>query len=214
VESDEVRSGRHDDDAGGLSESDVDADPFVQFRRWLEGALEANAPEPNAMALASADAAGRPSVRIVLLRGYDARGFRFFTNYESRKGRELAARAEAAALFFWPALQRQIRIEGCVEMLAASESDTYFASRPRGHRLSAWASPQSTVIESRDALEARVREMEERFAGTEIPRPANWGGFRLAPRTFEFWQGRPNRVHDRILFERVQEEWRRARLAP
>jgi pyridoxamine 5'-phosphate oxidase len=166
------------------------------------------------MALASSDATGRPSLRIVLLRGYDGRGLRFFTNYESRKGRELTARADAAALFFWAALQRQIRVEGSVEVLAASESDVYFASRPRGHRLSAWASPQSAKIESRDVLEARMREMEARFEGTEIPRPPNWGGFRLVPRRFEFWQGRPNRVHDRILFERVEENWRRARLAP
>jgi pyridoxamine 5'-phosphate oxidase len=203
VESDEV-----------LSENDVASDPFVQFGRWLEHAIATDAPEPYAMALASSDATGRPSLRIVLLRGYDARGLRFFTNYESRKGRELTARADAAVLFFWAALQRQIRVEGSVEVLAASESDVYFASRPRGHRLSAWASPQSATIESRDVLEARMREMEARFEGTEIPRPSNWGGFRLVPRRFEFWQGRPNRVHDRILFERVQENWRRARLAP
>jgi pyridoxamine 5'-phosphate oxidase len=199
---------------GVLSENDVAADPFVQFGRWLEHAIATDVPEPYAMALASSDATGRPSLRIVLLRGYDARGLRFFTNYESRKGRELTARADAAVLFFWAALQRQIRVEGSVEVLAASESDVYFASRPRGHRLSAWASPQSATIESRDVLEARMREMEARFEGTEIPRPSNWGGFRLVPRRFEFWQGRPNRVHDRILFERVQENWRRARLAP
>jgi pyridoxamine 5'-phosphate oxidase len=199
---------------GVLSENDVAADPFVQFGRWLEHASATDVPEPYAMALASSDATGRPSLRIVLLRGYDARGLRFFTNYESRKGRELTARADAAVLFFWAALQRQIRVEGSVEVLAASESDVYFASRPRGHRLSAWASPQSATIESRDVLEARMREMEARFEGTEIPRPSNWGGFRLVPRRFEFWQGRPNRVHDRILFERVEENWRRARLAP
>jgi pyridoxamine 5'-phosphate oxidase len=214
MEPDEVRGGRHDYDAGSLSEDDAGSDPFLQFHRWLDGALATNAPEPYAMALASSDAAGRPSARIVLLRGYDARGFSFFTNYESRKGRELGALADAAALFFWAALQRQIRIEGAVERLAAAESDAYFASRPRGHRLSAWASPQSAEIENREALETRMREMEKRFEGAEIPRPPNWGGFRLVPRRFEFWQGRPNRVHDRILFERVQDGWRRARLAP
>jgi len=214
VESDAVRTGRHDLETGALGESDVAADPFLQFHAWLEAALAAQVLDPHAMTLATSDAAGRPSARIVLLRGYDPRGFVFFTNYESRKGLELAARPAAAALFFWPSLQRQIRIEGSVERLAPGESDAYFASRPRGHRLSAWASPQSEVVKDREELETRMRETERRFEGIDVPRPPNWGGLRLVPREFEFWQGRRNRVHDRILYERGEGGWRRARLAP
>jgi len=201
-------------DAQTLDEAALGADPFVQFRQWLEAAVAAETPEPHAMTLATCDATGRPSARIVLLRGHDERGFAFFTNYDSRKGRELAARAQAAAVFFWPALHRQIRIEGGIERLAAGESDAYFASRPRGHQISAWASPQSAELESRAALEARVREAELRFAGKEVVRPPHWGGFWLRPEAFEFWQGRLNRVHDRITYTRAANGWRRARLAP
>jgi pyridoxamine 5'-phosphate oxidase len=214
MESDAVRSGRLDYDAGSLDESAVSDDPMEQFHRWLEAALASETLEPYAMTLATADAQGRPSARIVLLRGYDARGLSFFTNYESRKGRELAADPAAALLFFWPALQRQVRVEGAAEALSAAESDAYFASRPRGHRLSAWASPQSQTVESRALLEARMREADERFAQSDVPRPPYWGGFRVVPDAFEFWQGRRNRVHDRIVYRREGGRWSRARLAP
>jgi pyridoxamine 5'-phosphate oxidase len=149
-----------------------------------------------------------------LLRGYDERGFVFFTNYESRKGRELEHRSKTALLFFWAPLERQVRIEGSVERLDAAESDAYFAKRPRGHRLSAWASPQSAVVPERATLEARMLDMEQRFEGSDVPRPPFWGGFRVVPAAFEFWQGRRNRVHDRLAYVRAGAAWRRERLAP
>ncbi len=216
-----------------LLESDVDADPFVQFDRWLAEAIAAQAPEPTAMTLATVDANGRPSARVVLLKGLDLqktlpasstpaseRGFVWFTNYESRKGHELASRAEAALCFFWPDLERQVRVEGRVEMTSAEESDRYFASRPIASRIGAWASPQSTVIASRAEIEAREREHRERFrvTGDEesaiIPRPPHWGGYRLVPRLVEFWQGRPSRLHDRIVYRGGDGAWAIARLAP
>jgi len=199
-----------------LDETSVAPDPFAQFSLWLEEALKTEGLlEPYAMTLATIDPAGQPDARVVLLRGFDERGFTFFTNYASRKGRELAAHPRAALLFFWAALERQIRIEGAVSRLSPEESDAYFAQRPRGHRLSAWASPQSRVVADRAALDARMREAEERFAGVEVPRPEHWGGFRVAGERFEFWQGRRNRVHDRIAYEREPSaQWRILRLAP
>jgi pyridoxamine 5'-phosphate oxidase len=166
------------------------------------------------MALATRDGRGRPSLRIVLLRGFDERGFVFFTNYESRKGRELDSGGGAALLFYWERLERQIRIEGAAVRIIAAESDTYFARRPRGHRLSAWASAQSSPVPDRAYLEARMEAEELRFKDADIPRPPFWGGYRVAPTAFEFWQGRPNRVHDRIAYVRAGTEWAIERLSP
>jgi len=202
-----------------LDERAVAPDPFRQFGRWFDEALKAEVPEPNAMTLATADAGGRPSARVVLLKGFDEQGFVFFTNYASRKGRELAAREAAALLFFWPELERQIRIEGQVAKVGADESTAYFVSRPRGARLGAWASPQSETIAGRGALEALFAAVEARHAttGDDIPRPPHWGGYRLAPSMLEFWQGRPSRLHDRIRYRRNSakaEAWIIDRLAP
>jgi pyridoxamine 5'-phosphate oxidase len=202
-------------DRGALDERSVAPDPFAQFALWLAEALANDGiVEGNAMTLATAGAGGRPAARIVLLRGYDARGFVFYTNYESRKGRELEAHPQAALLFYWGALERQIRIEGRVVRISAAESDAYFAGRPRGHRLSAWASRQSDVVDDRPTLEEQMRAAGARFAGTEVPRPSYWGGYRVEPENFEFWQGRPDRVHDRVAYLRDPGGWRIVRLSP
>jgi pyridoxamine 5'-phosphate oxidase len=198
-----------------LSEADVDADPLRQFAKWFEQALAAHLPEPNAMTLATATPDGQPSARMVLLKAFDASGFTFFTNYDSRKGRELTTNPRAALLFFWPQLQRQVRIEGTVERTSEAESDAYFRSRPLGSRLGAWASQQSEVIAGRHVLEERMRELAQRFADGEVPRPPHWGGYRVYPLTIEFWQGRPDRLHDRLRYQRVQPTgWRLERLSP
>lgn len=196
-----------------LDESRAAADPFVQFRRWVEDALAGNLVEPNAMTLATVDAGGQPSARIVLLRAWDERGFVFFTNYASRKGDDLARNARAALLFYWDKLERQVRIEGPAARLAPAESDAYFARRPRGHQLSAWASAQSRTIADRAALETAMASADRRYPDA-VPRPDYWGGYRVAPQRFEFWQGRPDRVHDRLVYERGVDGWRRERLAP
>ena len=198
---------------GELVEGQASRDPFEQFDRWFAEAQQAGFREPNAMALATADAAGKPSLRTVLLRGWDRRGFCFYTNYESRKGRELEANPNAALLFYWDQLERQVRLEGRIARLSAEDSDAYFSSRPRGHRLGAWVSEQSSSIPNREALEARMREVEARFPH-EVPRPPHWGGYRLTPARFEFWQGRPNRLHDRLAFSADGARWIRERLAP
>ena len=197
-----------------LDEHDVAPDPFDQFRRWFSEAQAAQVPEPNAMSLCTVDAHGRPSARIVLLKEVDARGFVFYTNHDSRKGRELAAHPRAALLFFWAELERQVRIEGDVEVVAAATADAYFGTRPRSSRIGAWASPQSATLPDRGALEQRFADADRRFEGDEVPRPPNWGGYRVVPAAFEFWQGRPSRLHDRIAFVQEDNGWRTRRLAP
>jgi pyridoxamine 5'-phosphate oxidase len=197
-----------------LAEADVDADPVVQFGRWFEQAEEAGLLEPHAMTLATATPDGRPSARMVLLRGFDERGFCFYTNYESRKAAELAANPRAALVFWWAELERQVRIEGTVTRTSRAESEAYFASRPPGSRLSAAASPQSRVIEDRAALERRVAELATAVPDGEVPLPDFWGGYRLAHEVVEFWQGRPNRLHDRLRYRRAGDGWRIERLAP
>jgi pyridoxamine 5'-phosphate oxidase len=200
---------------GGLSEADMDADPIRQFEVWFEQAQAANLPEPNAMTLATATPDGQPSARIVLLKAYSTSGFTFFTNYDSRKGRELAANPRAALLFFWSELQRQVRIEGTVERISEAESDAYFLSRPLGSRLGAWASWQSEVIAGRDLIERRVQELAARYADGEVPRPPFWGGFRVRPLAIEFWQGRLDRLHDRLRYAlAAAAAWRLERLSP
>jgi pyridoxamine 5'-phosphate oxidase len=200
---------------GQLEESTVASDPHVQFEIWFaEAHATPEIVEPDAVALATCDLNGRPSARMVLLRGQDARGYVFFTNYVSRKGRDLADNPQASLLFFWERLQRQVRIEGRVERVAPDESDVYFGRRPRGHRLSAWASQQSAVVANRQQLEAQVAETDARFADADVPRPPFWGGYRVVPDTFEFWQGRRNRVHDRIAYLRAGKGWRIERLSP
>jgi pyridoxamine 5'-phosphate oxidase len=199
-----------------LTEADVDPDPARQFERWLSEAIRAEVPEPTAMTLATADADGRPSARIVLLKGAAPEGFVFFTNYESRKGDELATRPDAALLFHWVELERQVRIEGRVAKVPAAESDAYFASRPLLSRVGAWASPQSRVIPNRAWLEHEFAASQQRIAanGADVPRPTQWGGYRLAPMVMEFWQGRSSRLHDRIRYRREGAHWRVERLAP
>jgi len=200
-----------------VSRLDADAlgsDPIEAFGRWFAEAWEAGVREPHAMALATVSADGWPSSRMVLLKGHDARGFCFYTNFESRKGRELEQTPRAALTFWWGALERQVRIEGGVERVEDGTADAYFESRPVDSRISAWASPQSEVVPDRAALELRVAEVEARFAGSPIPRPPFWGGFRVVPRRIEFWQGRPGRTHDRVAFERAGAQWQRSRLAP
>ncbi|MCA7956619.1 pyridoxamine 5'-phosphate oxidase [Burkholderia multivorans] len=199
-----------------LDEADAAPDPFAQFDRWFNEALAAKLPEPNTMTLATVGADGRPSARIVLVKGVDERGFVFFTNYESRKGRDLAAHPYAALLFYWIELERQVRIEGRVEKTSADESDRYFASRPVGSRIGAWASEQSAVIDSRATLEARETAFSERY-GDDPPRPPHWGGYRVVPDTLEFWQGRPSRLHDRLVYTRdaaAPHGWTISRLSP
>lgn len=197
-----------------LEQANAALDPSVQFARWFQEALNAGFTEPNAMTLATADAQGRPSARIVLLKGYDERGFVFFTNYASRKGEELARNPCAALLFHWVELERQVRIEGSVAKVAEEESDIYYRSRPLASRLGAWASPQSQVLAQREELEARLAQLSAEY-GEDPPRPPHWGGYRLAPSVLEFWQGRESRLHDRLRYTREGPgQWRIERLAP
>lgn len=205
---------RQDYILASLDETTAGDDPLVFFQRWFDEARTAGLSEVNAMTLATADASGLPHARIVLLKGLDDKGFSFFTNYNSAKGHELDACNHAALVFFWKELERQVRIEGIVERVDASESDDYFNSRPAGSRIGAWASPQSQVIPDRSVLDDNITLYTQKFTGSEIPRPEHWGGYRVIPQLIEFWQGRSSRLHDRIVFERTDTGWKKYRLAP
>jgi pyridoxamine 5'-phosphate oxidase len=197
-----------------LDEKDVSPDPFVEFARWFAEAQAAEAAEVNAMVLATASADGRPSARMVLLKGFDERGFVFFTDYRSRKAEELEENLRAALGFYWSELERQVRIEGTVTRTSLQESEAYYRTRPMGSRLGAWASYQSRPIGSREELEADLQEVERRFSGPEVPLPPHWGGYRVSPECFEFWQGRESRLHDRIRYARERDGWKIERLSP
>jgi pyridoxamine 5'-phosphate oxidase len=197
-----------------LSEHDLDPDPLAQFERWFADAREAGIRAPEAVALATATPDGRPSVRMVLAKEFDARGFVFYTGTESRKGRELAANPRAALLFYWDALGRQVRIEGAVEPIRRDDAAGYFATRPLGAQLSAWASPQSEIVGSREELDELVAEAARRFFDADVPLPRDWGGYRLVPESYEFWQHREDRLHDRLRYGRDDGGWRIERLAP
>ena len=197
-----------------LDEKSVSSDPMVEFARWFAEAQEAQVEEVNAMTLATATDSGAPSARVVLLKAFDARGFVFFTDYRSRKGEEIESNPRAALVFFWSELERQVRITGTVERTSAAESETYFRTRPLGSRLGAWVSHQSRVIPSRLPLESGLREAEARFPDGEVPLPPHWGGYRVLPEAIEFWQGRENRLHDRIRYTRAGNQWKVERLSP
>ncbi len=198
-----------------LTETSVSASPFEQFSRWFDEAMAAELPEPTAMTLATVSESGQPSARVVLLKGITDRGFIFYSNYASHKGQDLDATPLAALLFFWPELERQIRIEGWVEQLTPEESHAYFSTRPLASQIGAWASEQSSVVPSKAFLEQRYAEMQQRFADGTVPLPPTWGGYRVIPATFEFWQGRPSRMHDRIRYRRNEEDrWEVERLSP
>jgi len=209
-----IQNLRQDYRSASLAESDVDQNPFIQFEKWFKEAVNARLFEPNVMTFATADLAGKPSARILLLKGFDENGFVFFTNYDSKKGKELAENPQAAMVFFWGDLERQVRIEGTITKVDAEESTAYFHSRPKGSQIGATASPQSSVIPNREVLEDRVTVLTEEFSEKEVPRPANWGGYRLKPDLIEFWQGRSSRLHDRINYESVNGSWIINRLAP
>jgi pyridoxamine 5'-phosphate oxidase len=199
----------------GLSELEVDLNPFIQFRKWFDQALAAQLPEPNAMTIATTTPDGKPSARMVLLKDFDERGFVLFTNYNSNKGQELAENPQAALVFWWAELERQVRISGYVEKVSVTESDQYFESRPAKSRLGAWVSNQSEVIESREILERRLQEFHSKYENQEIPRPPHWGGLRVIPTGIEFWQGRSSRLHDRLLYSRLDNgTWKIERLSP
>jgi pyridoxamine 5'-phosphate oxidase len=209
-----LESERRDYEGQVLDPARVAPEPIEQFRAWFQAAREAGVYEPEAMTVSTVSTGGRPASRYVLLRGLDERGFAFYTNYESAKGRALTEYPHAALTFGWLALHRSVRVEGSVERLPGRESDAYFASRPRAAQISAWASPQSTVIVGRDALDRAVAEAERRFDGADVPRPPHWGGFVVRPERVEFWQGRSGRLHDRVRYEREGGAWRIERLAP
>ncbi|WP_193199345.1 pyridoxamine 5'-phosphate oxidase [Nostoc sp. MG11] len=199
----------------GLSKTEIDPNPFIQFKKWFDQALAAQLPEPNAMTIATATPEGTPSARMVLLKDFDERGFVFFTNYNSHKGQELAENPQAALVFWWAELERQVRISGYVEKVSETESDQYFHSRPANSRLGAWVSNQSEVIKSRKVLEQRLQEFQSKYENQEIPRPSHWGGLRVIPSEIEFWQGRSSRLHDRLLYTRLDNNsWKIERLSP
>ena len=204
---------RKDYKLASLDERDAETSPFVQFEKWFNEALAAKVNEPNAMTLATVNAEGKPAARIMLIKDFDSRGATFFTNYESRKGNDLAANQFVALVFFWPELERQIRIEGRVEKVLPEESDAYYVVRPQGSRIGAWASPQSRTIASRVTLEARVKDFTAQYGDAPV-RPPYWGGYRVSPTLFEFWQGRSSRLHDRLCYRQTGQRWNIERLAP
>ncbi len=214
ADADQIRSRRIQYETEGLDLADIDADPVTQWHRWYDQAVEAGLVEPEAMTVATVDAEGRPDARIVLVRGVDESGLVFFTNYTSAKGTQLETTPVASAVFGWLGLHRQVRVRGHVERLDDESSSEYFASRPRGSRIGAWASPQSSVIADRDELDRRVAEVEARFPGDDVPRPDFWGGWLIRPFEWEFWQGRPSRLHDRLRFSGRPGDWTIERLAP
>ncbi|MES2645582.1 MAG: pyridoxamine 5'-phosphate oxidase [Bacteroidota bacterium] len=197
-----------------LTENEVSSDAMEQFTSWWQDAFESQIDEVNAMTLCTVNANGNPDGRIVLLKGYDVHGFSFFTNYESTKGKDLSANPNATLVFFWKEIERQVRIAGVVEKLTDAENDAYYQSRPRGSQLGAWASPQSRPVIDRQVLEQNLIALQKEYGENHIPRPPHWGGYRLLPKTIEFWQGRPNRLHDRLLYQKVNNDWEFVRLAP
>lgn len=209
-----IRDRRVQYETAGLEIGDVADDPMTQWHRWHDDAFEAGLVEPNAMTLATVDADGRPDARIVLVRGADADGFSFFTNYESAKAEQIAVHPAASLVFGWLELHRQVRVRGSIERLPERESDEYFRTRPRGSQIGAWASPQSSVLADRDELDRRVARYAADFDGRDVPRPAHWGGYRVSPCEWEFWQGRPNRLHDRLRYVDRGDGWVVERLAP
>jgi pyridoxamine 5'-phosphate oxidase len=214
MESSKIAHLRKDYTLNGLRKVDVLENPIDQFKKWFEEAVSAEVLEPNAMVLSTVSQDGYPKGSIVLLKDVDENGFTFYTNYESHKGADLAHHPVASLTFWWGELERQVRIVGKVEKVSEAESEAYFAIRPRGSQLGAWVSAQSTVIENRDVLSQKLADFEQRFANQSVPRPPHWGGYRVLPREIEFWQGRPSRLHDRILFQYIDNEWKIERISP